>query len=76
MQVNRRPDNEDELGRRKIHPALHIEPGFSSVGVIKGDYYIILTSSGGMHRAEEIKENLIVTPIAHPQLSDRWRIST
>ena len=76
MQVDRSPDNEDELGRRKIHPALHIEPGFSSVGVIKGKHYIILTSSGAIIRAENIKENLIVTPIAHPQLSDRWRIST
>lgn len=66
-----------ELNKRLFHPALHIEPGFSSVGVITGEgskpLFQILTSLGGPYPAEHVKDSLTAKPIVHPGLSDRWR---
>ena len=68
-----------ELERRIIHPALHIEQGFSSVGVITREgnkgVFSIVTSSGGVYVAEHIKDVLTTKPIAHPGPSGRWKRS-
>lgn len=66
-----------EFENRIIHPALHIEPGFSSVGVITREgskpLFQILTSLGGPYPAEHVKDSLTAKPVVHPGLSDRWR---
>jgi hypothetical protein len=67
----------DELQERYFHPALHIEPGFSSVGVaLRRETKTILeiiTSENRTYIAEEIKDALSTPPIAHPGLVGRYR---
>ena len=59
------------LNGKPIHPALHIEPGFSSVGVIINGTYWIATSQGN-HRAENVE--LAVPYIIHPEIADRFQL--
>ena len=65
----------NNLAGRIIHPALHIERGFSSVGVMTnhGKEYFIFTSDGEKYFAEEVKDSLLVPAMRHPELSNRWR---
>lgn len=66
-----------ELEGRFIHPALHIEPGFSSVGIIEREdnqhVFSVVTSSGATYLAEDIKDVLLTKPLKHPDLSGRWQ---
>src|SRR5262245_28494396 len=59
------------LNGKPIHPALHIEPGFSSVGVIIDGTYWIATSQGN-HTAENV--DLAVPYIIHPEIADRFQL--
>ena len=63
----------DPLGDRSIHPSLHIEPDFASVGVVIEKDHLILTSKGH-YRVDDIKSNLSVRPMYHPELADRYRV--
>jgi len=69
-----------ELEGRSIHPALHIERGFSSVGKIEKEnnkhIFSIVTSSGATYLPEDIKDILLAKPLAHPGLSGRWQHSS
>jgi len=66
-----------ELDGRSIHPALHIEPGFSSIGVIEREdnqhIFSVVTSGGATYPAEDIKDVLLTKPLKHPDLSGRWQ---
>jgi len=68
-----------ELEKRVIHPALHLERGFSSVGIIKRNKtqvsFSIITSEGKEYAAKDIEEVLTTRPIIHPELSGRWKRS-
>jgi len=61
-----------ELEDRVIHPALHIESGFSSIGVINRnktkESFSIFTSDGREYAAETIKDILTTLPLTHPAL--------
>src|SRR5262249_22579724 len=65
-----------ELQDRLIHPALHIEPGFASFGVVqlieRKLSYSIVTSSGGVFDAEKIKDGLSTPYMTYPDLAGRW----
>jgi len=64
-----------ELEGHFIHPALHIEPGFSSVGIIEREdnkhVFSVITSNGAAYAAEQIKDVLLTKPQIHPDLSGR-----
>jgi len=68
-----------ELEERVIHPALHLERGFSSVGVINRNKakvsFSVVTSEGREYAAKDIEEVLTTRPIIHPELSGRWKRS-
>jgi len=68
-----------ELKNKIIHPALHIEPGFASIGVInriEGKLkFLVLTSNEGIYEAKEIQDVLTTKPLLHPNLEGRWRQS-
>jgi len=69
-----------ELVGRSIHPAIHIEPDFQSVGVVTREntklVYKIITSNGKSYLAENIKGALLVEPDISPLLSSRWQQSS
>lgn len=66
-----------ELESRLIHPALHIEKGFASIGVVvrrdRKFKTLILTSNGGVYDASGLKEVFIEPPLSHPAFAGRWR---
>ena len=68
-----------ELAGRSIHPAIHIEPDFQSVGIVTREntklVYKIITANGNSHLAENIKGALLVEPDIAPLLSGRWQSS-
>jgi len=68
-----------DLVGRLIHPAIHIEPDFQSVGFVNREgtknVFKIITSNGDSHLAEDIKDALLVEPDICPSLSGRWRQS-
>jgi hypothetical protein len=66
-----------ELQDRTIHPGLHIERNFSSVGVNTINRYWIYTSSGRMYDADadNIKPSLTTLVHRHPKLVGRWNKS-
>jgi hypothetical protein len=61
------------LNGKPIHPALHIEPGFSSIGVNIGGTYWVLTPRAN-YKAEDIE--LAVPSIIHPELADRFKLGS
>src|SRR3989442_15899038 len=65
-----------ELNGRTIHPALHYEPGFSTVGIVldNGRKYDIVTSTGNLYKAKEIQSYLSAPTDPRPEISDRWRL--
>ena len=70
----------EELEGKFVHPAIHIEQGFASVGVINrengGFLFSVITSKGDPYEAESLGDEVFtVPPMSHPQLAGRWRNS-
>jgi hypothetical protein len=70
----------EELKGKIIHPAIHIERGFASVGVINREngrlIFSVITRNGGPYEAESLGEGVFTIPaMVHPQLAGRWRKS-
>jgi hypothetical protein len=66
----------EEFGERTIHPAIHIEHDFASIGVIcreKGAFHFsVLTHKGRPYPAEQLGKKLFtVAPMTCPQLANR-----
>jgi len=66
-------DKKDILEGKLIHPALHIEPGFSSIGIFIDKDYLMLMSNGKIYTAKNLKGKLRVPPMYHPDIANRWR---
>lgn len=73
-----KPDEElpDWLKQEIVHPALHIERDFATVGVVSkknaAHIYQIVTE-GGVYSASGL--NLTMAPMVHPGLAGRWALS-
>lgn len=65
-----------ELENRWIHPANHIEPGFSSVGIVtrvgRGLDFQIITSGGNVYSEKDLKGVLSVEPMVRSAFLGRY----
>jgi len=75
-QVKPEEDAPEWLKAEIVHPALHIERDFATVGVVSkknaAHIYQIVTESGAYPAS---KLNLTMEPMVHPGLSGRWVLS-
>ena len=65
-----------ELAGRTVHPALHFEETWASVGVVERSEgeatWAIVTSTGKLYPAREIGPTLFPKPLDYPDLAGRW----